>query len=121
MFSGVKDSIYFSKVCGICIKSFGVDLMPLDRKMNGQLLDATRFCRSKKYAPEHAVTVCVAKGLRFLAANVNAPGDNSPDHRMYARWATIVDGWTAQELIDGSARSQFADAIDFVLMMASKR
>ena len=89
--------------------------------MNGQLLTEARGSRSKKHTPEQAATLSVAKGLRFLAAKVNVPEGNSADHHMYARWATIVDGWAAQGLVDHSARSQFSDAIEFVLMMASKR
>ena len=121
MFTWHKDSVYFSKMCGIVIKSFGFDLIPLDRRMNGQLLDAARECRSRKYPPEHAATVCISKGIRFLATKVNAPKGNASADREYARWAAIIDGWEAQGLVDGSAKSQFADAIDFVKMMASKK
>ena len=121
MFSVLKDSAYFSRMCGIVVKSIGVDLIPLDRRMNGQLLDAARKCRTRRVPPEHAATVCLTKGLRFLATKANAPRGNAVADREYARWAAVIDGWEAQGLVDGSARSQFAEAIDFVKMMASKK
>jgi hypothetical protein len=121
MFKGMKDAYFFSKVCGVCIKAFGVDLMPLDKKMNGQLMRAVCESRSRNHSPEQAATLGVSKGLRFLASKVNVPSGNTPDHHMYANWAMIVDGWAAQGLVDDLTRSAFADAVDFVLMMATKR
>jgi hypothetical protein len=118
MFSSFRDSVYFAKVSGLCIKSFGVDLMQISRTMDGQLLAITSRCRREKLGPEDAATQCISAGLRFLVDNVEIPDGNSPNHSQLARWSTIVDGWTAQGLVSHLSREKFSETISHVLRSA---
>lgn len=120
MFSALKDAAYFSKVSGLCLKSFGVDLIPVSKAMNGELLTTTTRCRNEGLSQEEATTRCIAKGLRFLTNQVDVPDGNSPNHSQLARWSTIVEGWMAQGLIDPEAYDEFADTISYVLDAANR-
>ena len=115
MFSAFKDSAYFSKVCGLCLGTFGVELMSVDKALNGQILATTAQCRKERRSLEEAATRCIAKNLRFLARRVDTPRGNSPNHAEYARWAAVVEGWLAQGLIQPEAYNQFVDTVLAVL------
>ena len=120
MFSAFKDAAYFSRVSGLCLKSFGVDIIRVSKAMNGELLTTTTRCRNEGLSLEEAATRCIAKSLRFIVGQVDIPDGNSPNHAQYARWATVVEGWLEQGLIDGDAYGEFGDTISYVLDAANR-